>query len=424
MSPREREAMARGEASQALWAPSGASHLSSSLSASSMTDRYYRPELDVLRCIAFLFVFFNHCTDWAPISRAAHPFLHALSRVGWYGVPVFFLLSAFLIVELLRREREQTGTIRPGAFYARRVLRIWPLYFVVFFGLAALTPFMPGTGTTDPLAWLAFTLFSGNWYICLKGWLTAPISPLWSLSVEEQFYLAIPLLVRFGGMRALKITSAILIAIAYLWIAGYAWRAEPGFSSQWTNSFVQFQFFAAGALLALHLQGRTPTWRLPLRVLVLATALACWLAAFQWCGVLADGPFGWRAGDPHPSVIQSMAGWLLILAGSLLMLLGLLGMPVKRLALPLVQLGRISYGLYMLHAMAVFLLFNFRNEWLTQLCERLQLADWRNVVAACLALGLTVVMAMLLSYRFLERPFLRMKHRFTAVPVGPKSEIP
>lgn len=77
-------------------------------------------------------------------------------------MPVFFLLSAFLITELLMREEDRLGTIHMGSFYMRRILRIWPLYFTVFYGLILLNHFIPYTGAPDRFSWLAFTLFAGN----------------------------------------------------------------------------------------------------------------------------------------------------------------------------------------------------------------------------------------------------------------------
>ena len=62
----------------------------------------------------------------------------------------------------------------------RRILRIWPLYFLVFYGLVVLTQFVPWAGAKDPGAWAAFTLFAGNWWICRHGWIPAyPVNPLW-----------------------------------------------------------------------------------------------------------------------------------------------------------------------------------------------------------------------------------------------------
>jgi peptidoglycan/LPS O-acetylase OafA/YrhL len=104
----------------------------------SSTERnaYYRPELDALRFFAFMCVFSFHRMDYVPTDPVHDPWLFRIGNVGPFGVPVFFLLSAFLITELLLRERERTGRIHIKAFYIRRILRIWPLYFVAFFGLA------------------------------------------------------------------------------------------------------------------------------------------------------------------------------------------------------------------------------------------------------------------------------------------------
>jgi peptidoglycan/LPS O-acetylase OafA/YrhL len=140
--------------------------------------RYYRPELDVLRFIAFMFVFITHRNDLSPIDPARHPWLYNFSLIGVYGVPIFFLLSAYLITELLQRERQRTGTIHIRSFYVRRILRIWPLYFLVFYGLVLLNLYLPGVGADSPEKWAAFSLFVGNWYITFKGWIEYPVNPM------------------------------------------------------------------------------------------------------------------------------------------------------------------------------------------------------------------------------------------------------
>lgn len=96
-------------------------------------QRYYRPELDVLRLCAFLFVFFVHRMDLAPVDAKHYYWGYHLSLVGNYGVPLFFFLSAFLITELLIREQDSFGKINVRSFYIRRILRIWPLYLTFFF---------------------------------------------------------------------------------------------------------------------------------------------------------------------------------------------------------------------------------------------------------------------------------------------------
>jgi len=370
--------------------------------------RYYRPELDVLRFIAFMFVFMTHRTDLAPIDQAQHPWLHAFAQIGVYGVPVFFLLSAFLITELLERERDASGGIDVRAFYVRRILRIWPLYFLVFFGLVLLNRVLPGAGADSPAKWLFFMLFAGNWYITFNGWIEYPVNPMWSLSVEEQFYIVIPCLAMLGR-RALVAVNLAVLALSYAVIVHYARGFTPtaGFSGQWTNSFVHFQFFAGGMLLALFLRGRQPNWDIATRCAMLALAVAAWL--------VASAVFGIKADVPQSTVAESLAGWPLVLAGAALMLVGVLGMPRRFLPAPLIYLGRISYGLYLTHIFFFWLVYDKFKPELTQACDTVGLGAWRDTIGALLAFAGTVLLASLL-YRTVEMPFLRLKRRFTFVP--------
>jgi peptidoglycan/LPS O-acetylase OafA/YrhL len=383
-------------------------HDPASLNARHPASRYYRPELDVLRFIAFLFVFMTHRTDLAPIDQARHPWFHAFSQIGVYGVPVFFFLSAFLITELLERERRATGTIDVRAFYIRRMLRIWPLYFLVFFTLVLLNHVLPGAGADSPTKWLFFMLFAGNWYITFNGWIEYPVNPMWSLSVEEQFYLVIPFLALLGR-RALIAVNLAVLAVSYAVIIGYAsgFTAVPSFSGQWTNSFVHFQFFAGGMLLALALRGRRPEWHIAARCGMLCCAVALWLVASIVFGIKAD--------LPQSTVAESLAGWPLVLAGAALMLIGMLGTPSRFLPGPLIYLGRISYGLYLIHIFFFWLVYDKFKPGLTHLCDAAGMGDWYETIGALLAFAATVIVASVL-YRTVETPFLRLKRRFTLVP--------
>src|SRR4051794_38856271 len=201
-----------------------------------ITKSYYRPELDALRFFAFFCVFLFHLLDYVPIDVKVQPLVVAVCTAGAFGVPVFFLLSSFLIVELLLREREQTGDIHIKSFYVRRILRIWPLYFGVFWGLILLGYFLPDIATKNHYAWIAFTFFAGNWYIMRHGWIAGSIDPLWSIAVEEQFYIAIPLLTKFGGRKLLAGISVILLAVSYVTSVYYARLIYSGESGQWVNS--------------------------------------------------------------------------------------------------------------------------------------------------------------------------------------------
>ena len=371
-------------------------------------DRYYRPELDVLRFLAFLSVFTVHRMDHVPIHQAQHYCLYNICLLGNFGVPVFFLLSAFLITELLMREDDRLGTIHVRSFYMRRVLRIWPLYFGVFYGLILLNNFIPHVGAPDPLSWLAFTLFAGNWYICLHGWIPAnPVNPMWSISVEEQFYITIPLIAYFGRRLGLKVVSSMLLIVSYAMVIWYAWKGWHGFSSQWTNSLVQFQFFSAGTLLSLMLKGHTPKWNPVFRILGILAGIACLFIASVYFGVRAD--------TPSSTVLQAPLGWALVIAGTILFFVSLLGTPTRYLPKPVVYLGRISYGLYLFHQFVYTLIFDRGKAQLDRLSTSLHLTGWSGAVGTVLTFCIAVLMAHL-SYQFYEKPFLKLKRRFTFVP--------
>lgn len=372
-------------------------------------ERYYKPELDILRLCAFLFVFFTHRMDLAPIDPEKYYWAHHLSLTGVFGVPLFFFLSAFLITELLTKENEQFGKISIKSFYIRRILRIWPLYFTFFFGMVLITQFTDLFGHITPNTQLAFSLFSGNWYITFHQWLPSyPINPLWSISVEEQLYILLPLVIFYTGKKGLKIFAFVALAAAYLAILYYSRKPTQGFSGEWTNSFVQFQFFAAGMLLSIYMKGWQPRWPFAARVALFIAGVACWLSASIICEVHAD--------SPHTSTTpQAITGWLLILFGVILFFLSLYGAPKKYMPSTLAYLGRISYGMYIFHITMFWIIYQiFKNE-LASFSNMIGLAEWKNEVGFVIAFIATLAIA-LLSYRFFEKPFLRLKRRFTFIP--------
>ncbi|MGI8771129.1 MAG: acyltransferase family protein [Acidobacteriaceae bacterium] len=375
---------------------------------------FYRPELDALRFFAFFCVFFFHRMDYLPLSASQHPLLWSVYMSGCFGVPVFFLLSSFLIVELLLREREQTGDIHIRAFYVRRILRIWPLYFVAFYGISLLGHFIPNVGP-KPGAWLAFTFFVGNWFILRHGWMAGAIDPLWSIAVEEQFYICVPTLAKWGGRRVLAIASVLLLAVAYIAVYYFARNHIGGEVAEWCNSWFQFQFFAAGALLAIVLHGRTPRWPVTLRLPVFLLAGGCWVFTVYALRVKSY----YLPGEVLPGIGASLAGWGLVLAGAVLFLLATLGLPAEYVPRPLIYLGRISYGLYIFHSLLFYLLLDQGRPSLLRAMSAVGLSHSHlPVLGTVLVLAVTIALAAL-SYRYFEMPFLRLKQRFTYVRSRP-----
>ena len=202
-------------------------------------SRFYRPELDVIRFLAFGLVFLHHSI---PMHDKR---LGLLGDVGPLGICLFFVLSSFLITELLRIEKQRTGTIRIRAFYIRRVLRIWPLYFL-FLALAVLIGILQPDLHIPVKAVLAFVLLAGNWYAAAHGFVQGFAGPLWSISLEEQFYVIWPSACRFLNKRFLTGLSVLLIPVGV--VATYYLAQEGALRSPaiWVNTFVQFQMFCYG----------------------------------------------------------------------------------------------------------------------------------------------------------------------------------
>ena len=216
------------------------------------------------------------------------------------------------------------------------------------------------------------------------------------------------MVVFYAGKRGLKIFSFVAFLAAYATIIYYAQKPTKEFSGEWTNSFVQFQFFATGILLSVYLKGWQPKWHVVTRIAIFIAALVCWLLASMACEVHADAP--------HLSTIpQAIGGWLLILTGVVLFFLSLYGSRSKNMPAPLVYLGRISYGMYVFHITIFWLVYQVFKDELASFSTMIGLYEWKNDVGFVIAFVVTVVIS-LSSYTFFEKPFLRLKKRFTYIP--------
>ncbi len=356
------------------------------------TQHFYRPELDALRFVAFFSVLIFHFTFYVP-NRGF--WLEAIRYSGAFGMCLFFILSAYLITELLTREKLTAGTIHIRAFYLRRILRIWPLYFAFIAGMTICGRYFIPDWAVSKRTVLSFVFLMGNWQL-IYGAVGGPIMPLWSISLEEQFYLVWPSLAKLGK-RALLITSVLVIVMSYLVIAGLAHRGTP-FSHIWWNSFVQFQYFGIGAILALTLRGRAPQISRARRVTLFSLALPVWAL-----GGYLNSLNAWGV-HPVRSLVLSYAA---ASVGCLMLFFSFLGAPQEMIPKWMVQLGKISYGLYVFHQLCMDSIAKFWLRYMhIVLPEPLRLAIW-FVGALAFAIG-----AAKLSYRFLELPFLRLKKRF------------
>jgi len=355
---------------------------------------FYRPELDVLRFFAFFGVFLFHAYGKHTVHNAA-PWIAQANRLncaGAFGVDLFFVLSAYLITELLLTEKRRLGRLNIKAFYLRRILRIWPLYF---FALAlALIPFFNPDHAFDRRYAIAFVLLAGNWSVVAWGWPGSSIvGPLWSVSVEEQFYLTWPLLVRKTATRNLAyVAIAMLVLATGTRAVLVAIHADP--VSVWCSTLSRLDPIALGILVALVLHGHIPRFRLWSRLGMLFAGIlpVVFIADFwhlPWPGKLTWVPY--------------LIGFPVVAISCTLILLAILGITVRPPAI-LVHLGKISYGLYVYHLLGMHL---------AKLVLQGHLA-----IRQVLALLVTILLASA-SYAFLEKPFLKLKKRFELVGSRP-----
>lgn len=372
------------------------------------STRYYRPELDVLRFFAFFGVFFFHTAFYRPEFFAKHhiPDIFgalegSVAKAGAYGVDLFFVLSAYLITELLFREKSQRGALDVRAFYIRRILRIWPLYFV-FVTLVALVPAV-NSGHEFGLRYvIPFLLLSGNWSFVVFGFPGASVAvPLWSVSVEEQFYLLWPPIVSRLNRRQILYAAVVMIAIANL-TRTVAVLLHAHHAQVWCNTLARLDPIAAGIILAVVLRGEIPRLRTALRLaLLLSGLLAMLLVAFYARLNSESAPLPWAS---------TLIGYPVVACGCTLILLAVLGSRSRVTdSGALRYLGKISYGLYVYHELATLI---------SDRMLKMPSSVMRGGIRFFLALAITIALAAV-SYKFLEAPFLDLKRRFTHVPSRP-----
>lgn len=374
-------------------------------------DRVYFPQLDGLRFFAFVLVYFFHEGVPFPIlsSCIGSTATKAFRTNGWVGVQLFFVLSGFLITTLLLREESRFGRIDIRAFWVRRILRIWPLYYLTLFIAFALLPWADGSfGPSADKSWLtvhlpAFLAFLGNWSMGYGR--PVPLdaqSILWSVCVEEQFYLLCPVFLAWVRGRARLVAVLCLMALG---IAVRAWLARAGvrqITLQY-NSLAHLDTLFSGVLLALVVKRAAPGRR---TAQVLGWAQWILFAALIWLITQPNLAHGapWRRTWDFVGIWLGAVG----LVAVSVMRTGWLSAGLSNTRL--VWLGKISYGLYMYHEVAL---------WIRQRATgNLPWFPNKESLVAIATFALTVGMAAA-SYYGYERYFLKLKKRWTRVPSRP-----
>ncbi|MDW3194051.1 MAG: acyltransferase [Cytophagales bacterium] len=193
--------------------------------------KLYFPNLDGLRFFAFLAVFFAHSfysEETYIQEHALYQAFRSIGHLGIFGVNFFFVLSGFLITFLLINEKESFGTISLRNFYIRRVLRIWPLYYFIiavgFFVIPTIQRDILGSSYEESANIWHYVFFINNFFDQPSS---AVLGVLWSIAIEEQFYLFWPVFIKIFTRRywpAFFLSIIVFSAISRTFYIGYGYQ--------------------------------------------------------------------------------------------------------------------------------------------------------------------------------------------------------
>ena len=372
------------------------------------STKVYFPNLNGLRFIAAFMVIIHHLEQMLSIFGYDNYWDNKIIKsIGGLGVELFFVLSGFLITYLLLTEEGRTKKISIRSFYIRRILRIWPLYYFIvilaFFILPKITfwdiprfnlSFQPNYG----YSLLLFVLFLPNLLLNGNGIVVPYASQAWSVGVEEQFYLIWPLLMRFFKNKFTILLSVIVIYMS-IKIVGFRfikhflyWNNDLQIIRQFWSSF-QIDCMAIGGLFSYLLFSNHKllnfifnkfVFRITLLLLFIFICFSVNLSFFS------QEVFSILFGIIIVNLAANKNGRLLL---------------ENRL---FNYLGKISYGLYMYHVIAIVSCI--------QLFKYLDLLKY-HMLLLYICVFLTIILASL-SYQIIEKRFLKLKIKFSKVISG------
>jgi len=378
-------------------------------------ERVYFPNLNGLRFIAALLVIVHHVEQLKSIYGMPNDFSSTFVQIiGELGVVLFFVLSGFLITYLLLVEETRTNTIAIKNFYLRRILRIWPLYFLIVIVAMVILPnvsmfTLPGYDRATiyedlPSKVFLYIFFLPNLVSPLFG--VVPYASLtWSIGTEEQFYLIWPLI--------LKTIKKYRLALMFIIVAGYLMFARALFSDR--TNFLAYKYeinafwqsfniasMAIGGFFAMLLHSKNPALKFFLNnyLFYFVLGFTSWLL---YHGVyfphitVNDLPFPYL----YKEFYSFWFGIIILnFAANKDNIINLEQKPIR-------YLGKISYGLYIYHPIAI----------VAALHATRRLGTDSNIIIYALSLLLTVLLAGL-SYKYFESYFLNFKPNFTSIASG------
>jgi peptidoglycan/LPS O-acetylase OafA/YrhL len=363
----------------------------------------HMPALDGVRGVAILLVVLRHFFMGMQNEFGWDDPLLRVFRLGWVGVDLFFVLSGFLITSILDDSKQKGSAGYFKNFYARRALRIFPVYYLALLAMLALRVLWPGVDAGEAHPGWQWVYLTNVVQAAENTHAFGITGHFWSLAVEEHYYLVWPAMVLVLSRRGLMIIAALAAIVALLLRVTQVADGQLQMAA-YVLTPMRMDSLAAGSFLALLLRSERPlmAYFKP----ALATAL---IAGLGFTAILF-----WRNNFDYRDALIGTFGmsflWALF-AATIVLALTWRPLELAFTAPALRWFGKISYGLYVWHAIVFGLVFY------TDIARSLRPFDGAaqalSIAAVALGLALAVTLA---SWHLWEKPFLRMKAIFAGEP--------
>lgn len=358
----------------------------------------YLPGLNGLRAIAAIAVVFSHITlELYQFGLNSKIFgvnyegeAMGLALAG-HGVTIFFTLSGFLITYLILKEKE-LGKVNIKAFYVRRILRIWPLYYLYFFLVLAIIFLF---SIHYPASSVPFYVFLAANVPFFLGKTLPLLAHFWSLGVEEQFYLFFPQIAKLSNVNMMKVVKALIVV--FLFLKFICWILDRKYAIPLPLAIVEvtrFDTMLIGVLAAMYYYQQNKLF------IQITTHISTQIIAWVCVIIITINKFN------VASVIDSEL--ICLISVALIM-----GQVTKRNNIINLEnrvcdfVGKISFGIYVIHPLLIFFFVKLIGKFQSQYLQNYLL------VYGCVLVA-TILVAYI-SYEYYEKWFLKLKSKYTTV---------
>lgn len=316
---------------------------------------------------------------------------------------MFLCLSSYLIVRLLQQEFALEGAVSIKKYWMRRILRIWPLYFLGLTLAFAILPFgncflsysSPAFRKAAEIQLIPYLLFIGNWSTAIFGYLPGYLGHLWTISLEEQFYVFLPA-VFILSVKSRRRCSILLAAgfLGSVLLRAISIMINLPYPFIWTAAITRLEPFITGIFIALYWRFVDKEWISKWGFLI----ILCLFLSLMFSPHIVSNSLNsaWQF-----CVSAFIAGLMLILSITNRIIKKTLTFNFFRLG------GRISYGLYIFHLFGINIVYS-----------NLEVVSFWGWICNVILTFITIFVLSMISYYFFERPILRLKDRYSSIKSG------